>query len=394
MIQSMQESSSHVKKIDYMLIFIVILLGIVSVFTLYTLMPYLGENYYFRQITWYIGGAIMIGVIMFIDYDRILQISWFIYGFGVLLLVMLYFHFPPGIAHNANNAWSWFDFGFFMLQPAEIMKVFLIIHLAHIVIAHKEKFEQASVLRDLWLLVKIALLSLPPMILIALQPDLGSFLVLVAIVLCMILVSGIQWKVLLTLCITAVVAIGAFVFLYISFPEEIGQFADDYGFDHVESRFSAWLDPDSNTQGDSYQLNLTMRAIGSGQLSGKGLSELEVPGIPERQTDMVFSAIAEQFGFIGSSLLILLFFMLIYRLIQIGLQSTDPFGSLVMAGMIGMFTYQIFQNVGMSINLLPITGLPLPFISYGGSSTLTYLLAIGLALNIYYRTKTYMFGSD
>ncbi len=390
----MQESSSHVKKIDYMLIFIVILLGIVSVFTLYTLMPYLGENYYFRQITWYIGGAIMIGVIMFIDYDRILQISWFIYGFGVLLLVMLYFHFPPGIAHNANNAWSWFDFGFFMLQPAEIMKVFLIIHLAHIVIAHKEKFEQASVLRDLWLLVKIALLSLPPMILIALQPDLGSFLVLVAIVLCMILVSGIQWKVLLTLCITAVVAIGAFVFLYISFPEEIGQFADDYGFDHVESRFSAWLDPDSNTQGDSYQLNLTMRAIGSGQLSGKGLSELEVPGIPERQTDMVFSAIAEQFGFIGSSLLILLFFMLIYRLIQIGLQSTDPFGSLVMAGMIGMFTYQIFQNVGMSINLLPITGLPLPFISYGGSSTLTYLLAIGLALNIYYRTKTYMFGSD
>ncbi|WP_066187979.1 FtsW/RodA/SpoVE family cell cycle protein [Gracilibacillus timonensis] len=390
----MQESSSHVKKIDYMLIFIVILLGIVSIFTLYTLQPYLGENYYFRQIIWYIGGAILIGVVMFIDYDRILQVSWFIYSFGVLLLVMLYFHFPPGIASNVNNAWSWFDFGFFSLQPAEIMKVFLIIHLAHIVIAHKEKFEQASVLRDLWLLVKIALLSLPPMILIALQPDLGSFLVLVAIVLCMILVSGIQWKVLLTLCITAVVAIGAFVFLYISFPEEIGQFADDYGFDHVESRFSAWLDPDSNTQGDSYQLNLTMRAIGSGQLSGKGLSELEVPGIPERQTDMVFSAIAEQFGFIGSSLLILLFFMLIYRLIQIGLQSTDPFGSLVMAGMIGMFTYQIFQNVGMSINLLPITGLPLPFISYGGSSTLTYLLAIGLALNIYYRTKTYMFGSD
>src|SRR5699024_8408083 len=129
-----------------------------------------------------------------------------------------------------------------------------------------------------------------------------------------------------------------------------------------------------------YQLILTMRAIGSGQLLGKGINNMEVY-VPEKHTDMILTAIGEQFGFFGVSFLIIIYFLLIYRLLHIALMSNDKYGSYLVTGLIGMFTYQIFQNIGMSIQLLPITGLPLPFLSYGGSSTLTYMFAIAIALN-------------
>src|SRR5699024_75906 len=133
-----------------------------------------------------------------------------------------------------------------------------------------------------------------------------------------------------------------------------------------------------------------MMAIGSGQLFGKGISDLEV-SVPEQHTDMIFTAVFEEIGFIGSSLFFTLLFSLIYRPIHIAIQSNDEYGSYLVTGMVGMFAYQIFQNIGMSIQLLPITGLPLPFLSYGGSSTLTYMLAIGIVLNVHSRTKEYMF---
>ncbi|CQR47988.1 Rod shape-determining protein RodA [Paraliobacillus sp. PM-2] len=380
-------------KIDYTLISIIILLGITSIFTLYTLEPFLKESFYIKQLVWYIGGSIVIGVIMLIDYDRLRQVSWILYGFGVLMLVMLQLHIPPGIANEVNGTWGWFDLGFISLQPAEFMKVFLIIILAHIIVMHKEKFKAYSMKHDLWLLSKIAFISFPPIVLIALQPDFGSALVLASIVISTILVSGIQWRIIFSLLGLAMLTIGSLVILYLTFPEQVEQFAEDNKFGHIESRINGWLNPNSNAQGDAYQLIENLKAIGSGQLSGKGIGGFEVSHIPERQTDFIFSAIAEQFGFIGSSVLLILFFILIYRLIHIGLQSNDPFGTYLITGMIGMFTYQIFQNIGMSINLLPITGVPLPFISYGGSSTLTYLITIGIVLNIHYRTKVYMFDS-
>lgn len=133
-----------------------------------------------------------------------------------------------------------------------------------------------------------------------------------------------------------------------------------------------------------------MLAIGSGQLFGKGIANIQV-NVPERHTDMIFTAISEQFGFIGASIVIALFFLLIYRLIHVAILSNDKYGSYLVTGIIGLFTYQVFQNIGMSIQLLPITGLPLPFLSYGGSSTLTYLLAIGIVLNVHSRTRKFMF---
>lgn len=382
--------------IDYTLIFIVFLLGIVSCFTLYTIEPFLpakleGQDFVSRQIMWYIGGAILIFGVMLFDYDRIRQVVWFLYGIAMIPLLMLFFYFPPQIIHTANNATSWLIFpGIGTVQPAEFTKVILVVTLAHLIVSHNEKYKARTNRSDIWLLCKMAVISLPPMGLIAVQPDLGGFLVLFAIIASMVLVSGIRWRILFSLLVLVLLVAGVVAALSFTFPETVGKTLEDSVFRHVESRFYGWLMPEQ--YGDSgYQLVRAMMAIGSGQLFGKGISDMEIY-IPERHTDMIFSAIAEQFGFIGASLVVTLFFLLIYRLIHIAIHSNDEFGSLIIAGLIGMFAFQIFQNIGMSIQLLPITGLPLPFISYGGSSTLTYLLAIGLALNIHSRTRQYMFG--
>ncbi|WP_058308125.1 FtsW/RodA/SpoVE family cell cycle protein [Gracilibacillus massiliensis] len=396
----MSEKNSNTK-LDYSLIMIIILLAIISIFTLYTLNPYLNQNplyqnMYLKQIVWYIAGSMAIAVIMIFDYDRFRQVSWLLYGIGIISLVMLYFHFPPDIAHEVKGAWGWFKIPVLgTIQPAEFMKVFLIIFLAHVMTAHNEKYPEHTVKMDLWLLMKMAFFALIPIFFIAQQPDLGGVLVLSAITACMILVSGIKWRIILTIIGTGLTALITFVSLYLTNPETINEFLYDNDLDHVVTRFQGWLFPEQFSQDGAYQTLRAMQAIGSGQLSGKGTGTFEMAyRIPEYHTDYIFSAIAEQFGFFGSSILILIFFLLIYRLIFIALKSKDPFASYMVTGVIGMFSYQIFQNIGMSIQLLPVTGLPLPFISYGGSSTLTYMIAIGIVLSVFYRIKTYMFDES
>ncbi len=381
--------------IDYTLIFIVILLGCVSLFTIHTIEPtlppkYDGSNFVLKQFAWYVGGAILIALTMILDYDRFKQITWILYGAGMVSLLMLYFRFPAPIIHEANNAVSWFKFpGLGTIQPAEFMKVILVLAIAHVMVQHNNKYVNRTIKSDLYLLVKIMIIALPPMGLIAVQPDLGGFLVLAAITACMVLVSGIRWRIIFSILAIGIGVIAAGLAAWYFFPGPIADYLEESVFGHVSSRFYGWLDPEQHLD-SGYQLIYAMLAIGSGQLFGKGISDMEVY-VPERHTDMIFTGISEQFGFIGASLVVTLFFLLIYRLIHIALLSNDNYGSYLVTGMIGMFTYQIFQNIGMSIQLLPITGLPLPFLSYGGSSTLTYLLAIGIVLNVHSRTRKYMF---
>ncbi|WP_164669450.1 FtsW/RodA/SpoVE family cell cycle protein [Virgibacillus doumboii] len=382
--------------LDYTLIFILILLGITSVFTLYILEPslppkYDGSNFFIKQALWYIAGGMVIFAVMLIDYDRFHQITWILYGIGLTSLLMLFAGFPPGIVHEANGAVSWFKFPVLgTIQPGEFMKVILIMTLAHVIVRHNNKYFNKTIKSDLGLLAKILLLSLPPMGLLAVQPDLGGFLVLAAITGSMILISGVKWRILFSILFIIVDIVLLAIVAWYLFPGPIADFLEESIFEHVSSRFTGWLNPQQNYD-EGYQLILAMMAIGSGQLFGKGISNMEVY-VPERHTDMIFTAVAEQFGFIGSSIVVTLFFLLIYRLIHIALLSNDKYGSYLITGIIGMFAYQIFQNIGMSIQLLPITGLPLPFLSYGGSSTITYMLAIGIVLNVHSRTKEYMFS--
>ncbi|SDQ89102.1 FtsW/RodA/SpoVE family cell cycle protein [Virgibacillus salinus] len=382
--------------IDYTLVFILILLGLVSLFTLFTIEPslpekYDGSNFMLKQALWFIAGGIVITAVMLIDYDRFHQITWILYGIGLTSLLMLFAGFPAGIVHEANGAVSWFKFPVIgTIQPGEFMKVILVLTLAHVMVRHNTKYIEKTIKSDLGLLAKIIIISAPPMALLAVQPDLGGLLVLIAITGFMILVSGVQWRILFSIAFIVIDIVLLAIVLWYLFPGPIAVYLEESVFDHVSSRFYGWLNPQQNYDA-GYQLILAMMAIGSGQLFGKGIGDMEVY-VPERHTDMIFTAISEQFGFVGASLVVMLFFLLVYRLIHIALLSNDTYGSYLVTGLVGMFAYQIFQNIGMSIQLLPITGLPLPFISYGGSSTITYMLSIGIVLNVHSRTKEYMFS--
>src|SRR5699024_1202360 len=313
--------------IDYTLLFIVFLLAIVSLFTLYTIEPYLPAKYanqhFLRdQAIYYVAGGILILLIMWIDYDRFRQITWSLYTIGIVMLLMLALRFPQSIVIEANGAWSWLAFpGIGTIQPAEFMKIFLVLALAHIMYRHHAKFIQKTKKSDLWLLAKMMFASLPPMGLIMVQPDLGSALILASITACMILVSGIRWRIILTVILSGVGIVILLVAIWYFFPGPIATFLEESVFNHVSGRFYGWLHPEQYAE-SGYQLIYAMLAIGSGQLFGKGMNTMEVY-VPEKHTDMIFTAVAEQFGFIGASVVVTLFFLLIYRMIHIALKSND-----------------------------------------------------------------------
>ncbi len=390
------DNNQNKQRLDTFLIAILIALVAISCFTLYTLddiLPIHYKNAYLKQSVWFIVGSIAIAFIMIIDFDRYRKLAWPLYILGVAMLAGLFF-LPWAWENNGATRWYLIPaLGNQTIQPSEFMKVFLAVTLAHVVASHNEKWTKKDIKYDLILLAKIIGLTLPPLALIAVQPDLGSALVILSIGTFVTLISGVRWRTLITLFSAAVLVISVLVILYFTATDSFIQFLDDIGFGHVADRILAWHEPHLYQDNSAMQAIKSMLAIGSGQLFGKGVMEYQVH-IPERHTDMIFTAIAEQFGFVGSSIVIILFFLLIYRIIQIALECKEPFGTYLCVGIVGMFAYQIFQNIGMSIQLLPITGLPLPFLSYGGTSLLVYMAAIGLILNIRSRQKTYMFDSE
>ncbi|MDM5187508.1 FtsW/RodA/SpoVE family cell cycle protein [Bacillus sp. DX4.1] len=377
-------------RIDYVLLLILLAIAIVSCFAISSaqpsLPPFLQQvNFVFKQIQWYVIGIVAIIAVMIIDFDRYKQIAWYLYGFAMLLLLGLEFKIPGAVTIKGATAWYSLP-GIGNLQPSEIMKLFLILVVGRIIVNHNEKYPFRTPREDLILLGKIFGASLPPLLLIAKEPDLGNTMVISAMLAAMILVSGIRWRFIFGLAGLVTAAGSALTYIYFAhtafFKEHI---LKEYQLD----RFYGWLAPyEYETQG--YQLRQAVLATGSGELHGKGWENGQVY-FPEPHTDFIFTNIAEQFGFLGASVVISLYFLLIYRMIHISLESNDPFGSYICAGTIGMFTFQVFQNIGMTIGLLPITGITLPLMSYGGSSLLTYMIAIGFVLNVRSRTKTFMF---
>ena len=377
-------------QIDYILILILFAIAAVSCFAIASAQPSLppalqSVNFVLKQIQWYVIGIIAIFVIMIVDFDRYKQIAWYLYGVAMLLLIGLELKIPGAVTIKGATAWYSLP-GLGNFQPSEIMKLFLILVVARIITNHNEKYPFRSPREDLILLGKIFAASLPPLLLIAKEPDLGNTMVISAMLAAMILVSGVRWRFILGLAALVIAAATALTYIYFEHTEFFkAHILKEYQLD----RFYGWLAPyEYDTQG--YQLRQALLATGSGELHGKGWGNSEVY-FPEPHTDFIFTNIAEKFGFLGASVVISLFFLLIYRMIHIALECKDPFGSYLCAGTVGMFTFQVFQNIGMTIGLLPITGITLPLMSYGGSSLLTYMIAIGFILNVRSRTKRFMF---
>jgi rod shape determining protein RodA len=381
------------ERFDWTLTFLLMLFFLTSCIAIYSAQKtgQYGQNFMNKQIFWYVVGAGIIGVVMMFDSEQYRKLSWYLYGFGIFLLVFLYFA-PPSIAEERNGAKSWFfiePFG--SIQPSEFMKVFLILALSNAIFVHHQKNEAKTFQSDLLLFIKMGAITSLPLGLIMLQPDLGTALVILAIFTGLILVSGITWKIILPL-YGGGAALGAgILYMVIWKPEILKEYLSvkTYQF----GRIYAWLDPESYQSEYGYHLVKSLRAIGSGMLTGKGFSEREVY-IPESHTDFIFSVIGEEYGFVGGSFVIGLFFLLIYHLTKTALDTNDPFNTYISAGVISMITFHVFQNIGMTIQLLPITGIPLPFISYGGSSLMGNMLAMGLIYGIRYHHKTYMFASN
>ncbi|WP_139490280.1 rod shape-determining protein RodA [Brevibacillus dissolubilis] len=370
----------HIKQLDWPILLILVGLGVFSYLGISGSAA--GVEIAGKQVMWYIVGFGILLVSLLFDYRLYRGLAYILYGIGIVLLLGVFFTKP------INNATSWYDLGPILFQPSEIMKLFTILTVAHYMAKLDEKPE--AKFRKFHQLLPVCLLIGGPLLLILKQPDLGTSLVFTGILATMLTVGGIRLRHVLGLGAVISAFFGLMTFLYHYHQSIFFKIIKEYQWE----RIVFWMDPYQAPMDEGFQLIQSIIAIGSGQLTGKGIhtaTQASLKWVPVGESDFIFTVIAEMMGFIGSGMLMILFFFLVYRMIRIAMETKDPFGSYVVSGVVGMLTFQIFENIGMTIQLMPITGIPLPFISYGGSSLLTNFLIIGIVLNIGMRNQSLRF---
>lgn len=367
-------------KIDKWVLIPLLIFALISIITIYsaqTILPSYLQNLAFRQIVWYVVGFGLAYFMMFIGNDFIYDHAWVLYGIGILSLIGLFF-----FGTDINDARCWYTIpGVGTIQPSEFMKIILIITLGTVIHDFNENFSNPSLMEEFKFLIKVGIIVLIPSILTFLQPDTGVVLIYLLITFVMLFISGIRYRWFIIAIGLLLALVGVVLGIYF-----INQdlFVDIFGtsfFLRVD-RLLDW----SNKSG--YQLENGLLSIGSGGIFGTGIKNTPLY-FPEAQTDFVFAVYASNFGFIGSMFLILLLLFFDIRLIQIALKSRSNKNKYVIAGIVGMLIYQQIQNIGMTIGLMPITGITLPFISYGGSSLLSYMIMAGIIFNISNETLRY-----
>lgn len=332
-----------------------------------------GLKYIIVQAAGLIIGLILMAVITYIDYEDLADLWKFFAGISVFLLVLVLI---IGIGEESTGTKGWIRIGGIGIQPAEPVKIFFIITLAK----HLD-----HVKNDLNYIKNVAKLLLHlaiPLGLVLAQPDAGTAMVFIFIFIVMVFVAGIDWRYITAAAITGIaVSVTAWFFLL-----------DDY----QKKRIYAFIDPESAADTYGYHVMQSKIAIGSGQIYGKGLFhgiQTQLGYLPEKHTDFIFSVIGEEGGMIMCMITTLVLMGMILRCIKIARDSKDELGSYICIGVAAMWLFHTFENIGMSIGLMPVTGIPLPFISYGGSSILTNCMALGLVMNVYIRRKTLHFLS-
>ena len=334
---------------------------------LFGVLSRLTSDSFYWQLLWVGIGLVAIVLILLFDYRVYGELAPYIYGVALLLLVLVLFQ---SAGRGNVRAWfSWLD-GNRSFQPSELCKVAMILTLARHVSRHEGPIRT---LKDfLPVLLHFAL----PFGLVVAQGDYGTALVFAAIFAGILFVSGLSWKIIVGLVLTGGTACVA-IYPFLS--------------DFRKQRILTFLNPALDESGSGYQVRYSKIAIGSGQATGKGLFQegaiSQLDFVPEKHTDFIFSVTAESVGFIGCALIIALYFLLIVRLFLLSYKVQDRFGALIIAGVASMLLFHIFENIGMTIGVMPVTGIPLPFLSYGGSSMLANMAAIGLVLNVVKRQQ-------
>jgi rod shape determining protein RodA len=324
----------------------------------------LDPGYYLkRQSAFVLVGIVVMVLAASIDYRRLRDFAPIFYGGSVLALLAI----MTPLGKRSKGAQAWFQIGAYQLEPSEFAKIALIVGLAAICANYKGRLGG----RELAIILGLAAV---PFALIYRQPDLGTALVLSAILFGMLLVGGLQTRHLAVLAVIGVIAVTAVLHFGV-----LKKYQRD--------RLTAFLDSSSNVQA-TYNLNQSKITISSGGVSGKGLfkgTQTNLSYVPEQQTDFIFTAVGEQLGLVGSVLLLSLFVLMVWRTWRAATTARDATGTLICVGVMAMLVFQIFENVGMTMGIMPIAGIPLPFMSYGGSAVVCSFAAIGLVLNVQMR---------
>jgi rod shape determining protein RodA len=361
--------------LDPLLTLAVLGLGACSLITLRdatrNLIPANPHYYVNRQAVYLIVGVVFMLVLSRIDYARLRQFKNAIYGLlllGILLVL--------AAGHAARGSTRAISFAFFSFQASELGKVLLILALSALVV------ERSRALRERDTTIRVMIAALIPAMFVIAQPDLGSGVVYMVVAYVLLFVAGTPWRHLAAL--AALVAV-SLAFVLAAAPAAGVHVLKPYQV----ARLTAFLHPSSNPQKEGYQQQESKIAIGAGEKTGRGTNASQIPNgfVPESQTDFVFAAVGEQYGFVGAGVVLLLYALLIWRGLRILVMSKDLFGTLIAAGVVAMLMFQVFVNVGMTIGIMPITGVTLPLMSYGGSSVITTLLAVGLLQAIYVQAR-------
>jgi rod shape determining protein RodA len=334
--------------------------------------PY--DSGYLRRVLIFIvlGGAIMAGTALF-DYRKLRDFWPFVYGISVFLLIMV---LVPGIGSRTKGTQGWFQLPGFQLQPSELAKLGMIIGFAGLASQFRGDLDNGRVAMLLGICGA-------PMFFVLLQPDLGTTLVSVAVAFALLLVVGVRPRILGGLAVAAI--LGTTLVLTSGVLKEY-QRARLTTFVEQDKKSEAGTDDDA-----SFNLEQSKTAIGSGGMWGTGLfkgSQTRLKIVPEQRTDFIFSAVGEQLGFVGSAAMLGLMGTIVWRVWRAAQLARDEFGTLLCTGIMVMLVVQIFENVGMTMGIMPITGIPLPFVSYGGSALLTMFVAMGLVLSVHMRRFT------
>ena len=362
----------ELKNIEWSIGIIAIILCIIGLVALFSATKEAEYDEFNKQIIWFVISLVIGIIIMFMDYEFMVKISPIFYGIFILLLVAVLFTTP------VNGATSWFDIGFFSLQPGEFAKIFVILVFAKVVCKIEERGKK-EISRPTRLILALAVVALP-VALIIIQPDYGTALAFLVATIMILFTAGIDRKYIITSVLLVVILLPILYFFVLP--------------DHAKTRIDVFLNPNLDPRGSGYNIIQSKLAIGAGELFGMGIlkgNQTQLGFLYPKTTDFIFAVIGEEMGFVATAGIVILYVILITKTIYVAKTAKDNLGSYIAMGIAGILIFHMLENIGMTIGLLPITGVPLPFVSYGGSSMLTNLILIALVLNISGRRQKTIF---
>ena len=353
----------ELKNVEWTILIVAVILCVIGLVALFSATQETEHADFNKQCIWFVVSLVIMVGAMLVDYEMLVKISPVIYGMFIILLIGVLF--TPEI----NGATSWFDIGFFSFQPGEFAKIFVILFLALAINKIQERGKQ-EINRPTRLLALLAILGVPVLLIIK-QPDFGTAAAYIVAAALMIIAAGIDKRYI----------IATIILVAISVPLV-------YNFilpDHAKQRIDIFLNPEADPRGAGYNIIQSKLAIGAGGLTGMGLlkgNQTQLGYLYPKTTDFIFAVVGEEMGFIIAGTVIILYVLLITKSLYVAKTAKDELGSLIATGITGIFLFHVVENIGMVMGLLPITGVPLPFISYGGSSLMTNFMLIGILLNI------------